>query len=84
MSKEQEYLTTEDVCERFHVSRVTVYRWKQAGLLSTGKKVGTRYLFTPQEIEELEEILTARDKELSKLHGEILNKARKGESLYVR
>lgn len=84
MSKEQEYLTTEDVCERFNVSRTTVYRWKQAGLLSTGKKVGTRYLFTPQEIEELEEILTARDKELNQLHGEILNKARRGERLYVR
>lgn len=55
------YLTTEDVCETYHVTNRTVYRWRAAGVLQ-GVKVGRRVLYTPEEVAKLGETLDARDR----------------------
>ena len=46
------YLTTEQVCDLYGVTRRTVYRWKQAGRLH-GTKAGRRLLFDRAEVEAL-------------------------------
>ena len=43
------YLTTEEVCNLYRVSRRTVYRWQQEGRLH-GTKAGRRLLFDPSEV----------------------------------
>ncbi len=45
-----EYLKVEDVCERFHVTRRTVYRWIEAGRLHP-LKAGKRFLFTEDDVD---------------------------------
>lgn len=49
---ERKYMTTEDICDLYHVTRRTVYRWKGTGKLSA-HKVGKRLLFDPVEVEAL-------------------------------
>lgn len=46
------FLTTEEVCDLYHVSRRTVYRWQQEGRLH-GIKAGRRLLFNPLEVMDL-------------------------------
>lgn len=46
------FLTTEEVCDLYRISRRTVYRWQQAGKLH-GVKVGRRLLFNPLEVMDL-------------------------------
>lgn len=62
MSEEEKrrYLTTEDVCDIYHVTRRSVYRWRTQGLLG-GRKVGRRVLYTPTEVEALADAISARD-----------------------
>lgn len=46
------YATVEEITALFHVSRKTVYRWKDAGRLH-GVKAGRRLLFSWEEVEAL-------------------------------
>lgn len=46
------YITTEEICALFHVSRRTVYRWKAAGKLHP-VKAGQRNLFIREEVEAM-------------------------------
>ena len=46
------YITTEEICALFHVSRRTVYRWKAAGKLHP-VKAGQRTLFIREEVEAM-------------------------------
>lgn len=46
------YVTTEEICALFHVSRRTVYRWKAAGKLHP-VKAGQRNLFIRKEVEAM-------------------------------
>lgn len=61
MTHETEYMTTEDVCELYHVTRRSVYRWRRNGLIK-GLKVGRAVLYTPEEVALLGERLDARDR----------------------
>lgn len=44
------YMTTEEVCALYRVTRRSVYRWRAAGKLH-GVKVGRRVLFDRNEVE---------------------------------
>lgn len=44
------YMTTEEVCALYRVTRRSVYRWRAAGKLR-GVKVGRRVLFDRDEVE---------------------------------
>ena len=46
------FLTTEEVCELYKITRRTVYRWQRAGKLH-GVKAGRRLLFNPAEVLQL-------------------------------
>lgn len=46
----ERYMTTEDICAMYHVTRRSVYRWRAAGKLH-GVKVGRRVLFDRDEVE---------------------------------
>lgn len=46
------YLTTEEVCNLYRISRRTVYRWQQEGKLH-GHKAGRRLLFDVREVMDL-------------------------------
>lgn len=48
------FLTTEEVCDLYRVSRRTVYRWQQEGKLR-GTKAGRRLLFERKEVMGLRE-----------------------------
>ena len=45
-----ELLEVKDVMELYHVSRLTVYRWIDAGKLE-GKKAGRKWLFTRKAVD---------------------------------
>lgn len=47
-----ELLEVLDVCEMYHVQRLTVYRWIKNGQLK-GKKAGRKWLFTREAVEAL-------------------------------
>lgn len=49
-----DFITTEQICELFHVTPRTVYRWKEAGKIH-GTKAGRRLLFNRKEVEALAE-----------------------------
>lgn len=46
------YITTEEICALYRVTRRTVYRWKAAGRLH-GVKAGRRLMFDRAEVEAL-------------------------------
>lgn len=54
-------ITTNDICQRFRVTRRSVYRWRNAGLLK-GHKLGRHIVYSTEEVEALEQLLEARDK----------------------
>ncbi|MBQ8153823.1 MAG: helix-turn-helix domain-containing protein [Prevotella sp.] len=45
-------LTVDDVCAKFKVNRVTVWRWEQDGLLK-GKRMGRRKYYAAADIEKI-------------------------------
>lgn len=51
-SRKDELLEVKDVCELYHVTQRTVYRWRDAGKLK-GRKAGHKWLFTREEVEAL-------------------------------
>lgn len=55
------YMTTEDICALYHVTRHSVYRWKREGYLHSSK-VGGRNLYSVEEVEGLAEALTERNR----------------------
>lgn len=59
---QENYFTTEELCEMFGVTRRSVYRWKKAGLLSYGLKAGQSCLYTPEEVQALKSALKNRSK----------------------
>lgn len=61
-----DYFTVQELTELFHVTRRTVYGWMSKGYL-VGTKAGKRYLFTPGEVQDLKEILSARNRDLHAL-----------------
>jgi excisionase family DNA binding protein len=46
------YYTTEEISEKFRVSRQTVWRWKKLGKI-VSKKIGRRNLFSEKDIKNL-------------------------------
>lgn len=47
-----EVMTVEEVAEALRVSKVTVYRWQDAGKLQ-GRKVGRRLLFKREDVVQI-------------------------------
>jgi len=43
-------LTLDELAELLHVHRATLDRWRRAGRLPIGRKVGRRWLFTESEV----------------------------------
>ena len=48
---ENEYMTVKDVCDRYHISKATLYRHRNAGFLKPSLYVGRKPLFTKDDIE---------------------------------
>lgn len=46
------YMTTEQICDLYHINRMTVYRWMKAGRI-TPVRVGRRNLYDRAEVEAL-------------------------------
>lgn len=53
----KQYITTPELMELFGVSQRTIYRWKQKGKLSYGKKIGVQCVYTPEEVQALRDTL---------------------------
>lgn len=49
LKKQDEYLTISEVMEKFHVSRSTVYRWKQENILIP-QKIGRNIRYSEKEV----------------------------------
>lgn len=49
-----EYMTTEEVADLYHVCTKTVHRWRNDGKLK-GVKVGRRWLYTPEAVAAMAE-----------------------------
>lgn len=47
------YMTAREVEELFHVSQKTLYRWRKAGILKGGVKVGREYRYPTKEVQAL-------------------------------
>ena len=47
-----ELLEVKDVCELYHITQRTVYRWIEAGKLK-GKRAGRKWLFTREAVNNL-------------------------------
>lgn len=45
-------LTVDDICSKFHVNRVTVWRWETEGLLKS-KRMGRRKYYQASDISRL-------------------------------
>lgn len=48
---ETEFLTIKDTCERFSITRATLWRWEKIGYLKP-KRIGRRVLYNEQQIIE--------------------------------
>ena len=48
---ENEYMTVKDVCNRYHISKATLYRHRDLGFLKPSLYVGRKPLFTKDDIE---------------------------------
>lgn len=46
---ESVYMTSNQVCELFHVTNKTVYRWRKVGRLK-GQKAGRSYLYKTSDV----------------------------------
>lgn len=52
---------TIEVCERFDVSRATLFRWEREGLISGPSRDWRNWrLYTAQQIKEIEQIIRTR------------------------
>ncbi len=45
-----QYLTVKDICTRYHISKATIYRHREAGFLTPSLYVGRKPLFTSEDI----------------------------------
>ena len=52
MNTMPQYYTSEEICARFHISRITLYRYISAGIV-TPAKVARKYLFTDENIQQI-------------------------------
>ena len=53
------YLTTTDILENLDITRQTLWRWRQEGKIPSGHRFrGRQVLFTPNEVEEIQEYAT--------------------------
>lgn len=43
------YMTSNQICELFHITTKTVYRWRKAGRLK-GQKAGRSYLYKTSDV----------------------------------
>lgn len=55
----ERYMTTEDICAMYHVTRRSVYRWRAAGKLP-GVKVGRRVLYAREDVERFAHLRDGR------------------------
>ena len=51
-SQENEYLTVQDVCRQFRISKATFYRHRDLGFITPSMYVGRKPLFTRRAIED--------------------------------
>ena len=55
----QEFLNTQQIAQRYSVTRCTVYLWRRKGILPKGLKIGGVRLWAISDIEALERRLQA-------------------------
>jgi predicted DNA-binding transcriptional regulator AlpA len=51
IEKPNEYLSANDICKRFGITKPTVYEWRDRGIL-VARKLGARVYYRMDEIEE--------------------------------
>jgi len=52
---QQQYWRDSDLCERYRVSKTTIWRWRSKGILPEGKVMGGTRLTGEKELAEIEE-----------------------------
>lgn len=50
---EQQFMTAAEVCQRFRISMTTLWRWRNAGLISAPVRIGWRMLWRTSEINKM-------------------------------
>lgn len=51
--QKKKLLSTEEVCSLFHISKVTLWRWRRDKKIAPCETVGNRYLFRANDVEKL-------------------------------
>lgn len=63
MPSKDDYMTAEEICELFHITRNSLYRWGARGKLRAVAKIGNRNFYLKSDVYALLDPKAANDGE---------------------